>query len=121
MALAFVVLYNMEILNFIERTREFATLKVLGFHQKETRSLIVRENVLITIIGIAAGIVPGQWLTVLVMKVSEPDDMAFMPYVSILSIGIACAVTLAFSLLIQWVLTGKVKTINMVEALKSVE
>ena len=121
LVLAFVVLYNMGILNFMERTREFATLKVLGYYQAEIRSLIVRENVLISCTGIVLGILPGLWLETLVMRASEPEDMMLTPSISMLSIGLACGVTLAFSLLIQLFLTRKVKSINMVEALKSVE
>ncbi|HEY8500044.1 MAG TPA: FtsX-like permease family protein [Clostridia bacterium] len=120
-ALAFVVLYNMGILNFHERTREFATLKVLGYHQNEIKSLIVRENVLISCIGILLGILPGFWLTKVVISVSEQDDMLFTPVVSVISLMIACGLTLIFSLLIQFFLARKVKSIDMVESLKSVE
>ena len=119
-ALAFVVLYNMGILNFHERTREFATLKVLGYHQNEIKSLIVRENVLISCIGILLGILPGFWLTKVVISVSEQDDMLFTLVVSVISLMIACGLTLIFSLLIQF-LARKVKSIDMVESLKSVE
>lgn len=121
LVLAFVVLYNMGILNFIERTREFATLKVLGYHRRETKSLIIRENGLISVIGILLGVYPGIWLTELVMLSSEPDDMVFAPAVEPVSIIVACTVTLVFSLMIQRMLTRKVRTIDMVEALKSVE
>lgn len=121
LTLAFVVLYNLGILNFVERTREFATLKVLGYHQREICSLIIRENMLISSMGIALGIMPGLWLTSLAIHVSEPDNMAITSYVSILSLAAACGLTLLFSLLIQLFLTRKVKSIDMVGALKSVE
>jgi len=121
LVLAFVVLYNMGVLNFIERTREFATLKVLGYRQKETRSLIIFENALVTIVGIAAGILPGLQLTKIVMQSCEPDDMMFVPYNSLLSICMACGITFAFSMLIQLFLTRMVRSIDMVEALKSVD
>lgn len=119
--LAFVVLYNMGILNFIERIREFATLKVLGFYRREIRSLIVRENVIVTLAGILAGIYPGILLAAMVMAASEPDDMVFVTVVDPTSIIATCVITFAFSLLIQRLLTGKVRSIVMVEALKSVE
>ena len=121
LSLAFVVLYNMGILNFIERIREFATLKVLGFYQREIRSLIVRENVIVTLAGILAGVYPGIWLAGMVMAASEPDDMVFVSVVDPVSIIAACGITFAFSLLIQRLLAGKVRSIVMVEALKSVE
>ncbi|NLK87787.1 MAG: ABC transporter permease [Clostridiaceae bacterium] len=121
LSLAFVVLYNMGVLNFIERIREFATLKVLGFYQREIRSLIVRENVIVTLAGILAGVYPGIWLAGMVMAASEPDDMVFVSVVDPVSIIAACGITFAFSLLIQRLLAGKVRSIVMVEALKSVE
>lgn len=119
--LAFVVLYNMGVLNFIERSREFATLKVLGYHRKEMRSLIMKENILISVIGILAGVLPGIWLTGTVMKACEPEDMVFTAYVSPWSIGAACGITLLFSILIQVFLVRRVSAIDMVQALKSVE
>lgn len=121
LGLAFVVLYNMGILNFMERCREYATLKVLGYHQREIRHLMSTENNLITILGILLGIGPGWWLTGTVMNSCESDTMVFAFTVKPLSVVIACVVTYVFSLMITWLLTRKVKTIDMVEALKSVE
>ncbi len=121
LGLAFVVLYNMGILNFMERYREYATLKVLGYHQKEIRWLIRVENDLMTLLGIVLGIGPGCWLTGQVLTSCESDSMVFASTVKPQSIAIACVVTYVFSLLITWLLTRKVKKIDMVEALKSVE
>lgn len=121
LGLAFVVLYNMGMLNFMERYREYATLKVLGYHQKEIRALMSNENRLISGIGVLLGVLPGYWLTGVVLKSCESDTMVFMANVSIGSVLIACAVTFAFSLFVTALLTHKVKTIDMVEALKSVE
>lgn len=121
LGLAFVVLYNMGILNFMERMREYATLKVLGYHQKEIRGLMTAENNLITILGLLLGIAPGWWLTGTVLRSCESDSMVFASTVKPVSIIIACVVTYAFSWLITRLLTRKVKTIDMVEALKSVE
>lgn len=121
LVLALVVLYNMGILNFIERIREFATLKVLGFRHREIRSLIVRGNIIVAAVGILAGIYPGIWLTEIVMRYSEPDDMMFRAVVEPESILAACCITFVFSLLIQYLPARKVKGIIMTEALKSVE
>lgn len=121
LGLAFVVLYNMGILNFAERCREYATLKVLGYHQKEIRRLIRVENDLMTLLGIALGIFPGWWLTGMVFASCENDTMVFSSTVKPQSFLIACVVTYAFSLFVTWLLTRKVKKIDMVEALKSVE
>lgn len=121
LGLAFVVLYNMGILNFMERTREYATLKVLGYHQKEIRKLMITENDIITILGVLLGIGPGWLLTSAVLKSCEGDTMVFASTVNPISIVVACVVTYLFSCLINRLLTRKVRSIDMVEALKSVE
>lgn len=121
LGLAFVVLYNMGILNFTERLREYATLKVLGYHQKEIRHLMSAENNLLTVIGIAGSLWPGWWLTGAVMSSCESDTMVFASTVEPVSFVIACTVTFVFSWMITHLLTRKVKSIDMVEALKSVE
>ena len=121
LGLAFIVLYNMGILNFMERYREYATLKVLGYHQREIRHLMRSENNIVTILGVLLGILPGYWLTDVVLKSCESSEMVFESTVGLPSILIACVVTYVFSALIQRLLTRKVKGIDMVEALKSVE
>lgn len=121
LGLAFVILYNMGILNFMERYREYATLKVLGYHQREIRRLMIRENVIIAGAGVLLGTVPGRWLTTVVLKSCESEEMVFASTVEPRSYIIACAVTFVFSFLLQLLLTRKVNTIDMVEALKSVE
>lgn len=121
LALAFVICYNMGLMNFSERTREYATLKVLGYHQKEIRRLIVGENVIVTVLGIALSLYPGIGLTGLVLKVCATESLTYPSRPAALSIVLACAITFAFSLLIQLFLTRKVQEIDMVEALKSVE
>jgi len=121
LALAFVICYNMGLMNFAERVREYATLKVLGYHQKEIRRLIISENVLITIIGIAMSIWPGKGLTGLVLKVCASESVTYPSRPAVESILIACVITFCFSLFIQLFLTRKVRSIDMVEALKSVE
>lgn len=121
LALAFVICYNMGLMNFAERTREYATLKVLGYHQREIRRLILRENNIITVLGVALGVAPGIGLTGLVLRVCESESTLYPSYTSAQSVLIACVVTYLFSLLIQFALTRKVRGIVMVEALKSVE
>lgn len=74
LALAFVICYNMGLMNFVERTREYATLKVLGYHQKEIRRLIMRENSIISLFGVALGIWPGIALTDIIMHTCEPES-----------------------------------------------
>ena len=121
LGLAFVICYNMGLLNFTERTREYATLKVLGYHQKEIRRLMLHENTLVSIFGVAAGIYPGVLLVRIILKMCEFDSMIFVPHVTYRTILLSSAVTFAFTWFIEWLLTRKVCGIDMVEALKSVE
>lgn len=121
LSLAFIICYNMGLINFMERSRDYATLKVLGYHQKEIKHLIISENQLVAFLGTVLGIYPGILLTGAVMQSCQPEGMVNSGYVGLKSILIASVVTFAFSYLIQRVLTRKVKTLDMVASLKSVE
>lgn len=111
----------MGILNFMERSREYATLKVLGYHQKEIRRLITSENDLLTGLGVLLGIGPGFWLTGAILESCASKTMQFVPYVSWKAVLIGCVVTYAFSFFVTRFLARKVRGIDMVAALKSVE
>ena len=121
LALAFVICYSMGLMNFVERIREYATLKVLGYHKKEIRGLILSENIILTVVGILAGIYPGIILTDVIMHSYEPETAFYSGTPELKSILLAAAITFAFSILLQLLLTRKVQKIDMVEALKSVE
>ena len=121
LALAFVICYNMGLMNFVERIREYATLKVLGYHKREIRSLILRENIILTLFGILFGIVPGILLTDIIMHSCEPETAFYSGMPEPSSIVLASVITFAFSIFLQLLLTRKVQKIDMVEALKSVE
>lgn len=121
LALAFIICYNMGLMSFTERTRDYATLKVLGYHQKEIRGLMMRENNLTAILGVLIGIFPGIWLTDVILKMCEYETMVFAANVTFASVIKASLITYAFTFFIEWLLTRKVRSIDMVEALKSVE
>lgn len=121
LALAFVICYNMGLINFAERTREYATLKVLGYHQKEIRRLILHENMLLTLLALALSILPGIGLTGLILAVCETDSLRYVSQVAGRSVLLSCVITYLFSMFIQRLLVHKVRSIVMVEALKSVE
>ena len=121
LALAFVISYNMGLMNFTERTREYATLKVLGYHQREIRRLILSENVILSALGMLLGILPGYQLTYMVLRVCESEMNRYVGYPSIRTVLVSSLVTFGFSLAVQLFLTRKVRKIDMVEALKSVE
>ncbi len=120
-ALALVVLYNLGQLNFAERTRELATLMVLGFTQREIKRLILRENFIIVCIGLPIGLALGPFLHQLVLETGLPNTLEFVPYIKLISWIITSAFTLLFALLVNFMLGRKFRKVNMVEALKSIE
>lgn len=120
-ALAFVVLYNLSNINIAERVREIATFKVLGFNNRETSSFIYRENIVLTVLGIALGLVLGVFLTAFIVQTVEVDNIMFGRTIYFTSYLYAAALTLVFSLLVNAVMSFKIKAVNMVESLKSIE
>lgn len=119
--LAFVVLYNLNSINILERKREIATLKVLGFYDGEVASYIYRENMLLTLIGIAFGLAFGSILHQYVIQTVEVDLMMFGRKISIISYILSSIITLAFSLAVNIVMYFTLKKIDMTTSLKSVE
>ncbi|AZS16897.1 FtsX-like permease family protein [Paenibacillus lutimineralis] len=120
-ALAFVVLYNLTNINVSERIRELSTIKVLGFYDQEVTMYIYRENMILTILGIIAGDFLGIVLHRFVLKTAEVDVMMFSPTIHWFSYGYAAALTLLFSGIVMVTMHYKLKHIDMIEALKSVE
>lgn len=119
--LAFVVLYNLNNINITERRRELATLKVLGFYDMEVSSYVYRENIMLTIFSIVVGIVLGALLHRFVITTVEVDAVMFGRVVKWQSYLYSALLTTAFSLFVNWVMYYKLKKIDMVESLKSVE
>ena len=119
--LAFVVLYNLNNININERKRELATLKVLGFYNQETAVYVYRENFLLTIIGVLFGIGLGVVLHRFIMQTVEVDMVMFGREILPISYLYSTLLTFGFSIFICLVMYRKIKRINMVESLKSVE
>ena len=119
--LAFVVLYNLNNINITERQRELATLKVLGFFDREVSSYVFRENILLTIVGIIAGAFFGIALHRYTITTVEVDAVMFGREIKPLSFVYCGTLTAAFSLIVNLFMHQKLKKINMVESLKSVE
>lgn len=120
-ALAFVVLYNLSNVNISERTREIATIKVLGFTSRETSQYVNRESILLTMIGAAVGLIVGIFLHNLIMNLAEMDDIMFGRTIKPISFVISFALTMVFAIIINLVMQRKLKQIQMVESLKAVE
>ncbi len=121
MALAIVVLYNLNNINVNERIRELATLKVLGFYNGEVSAYIYRENIFLTIIGIVAGLVLGIPLNIAVVGVVDIDTLTFKTDLEPMSFVIAAVATAVFAVVVNLLMHFKLKKISMVESLKSVE
>ncbi len=119
--LAFVVLYNLNNININERQRELATLKVLGFQDMEVATYVYRENIMLTIIGAIMGVFLGILLHRFVILTSEIDMMMFGRNIKGLSYLFSILLTFGFSFFVNYVMYYKLRKINMVESLKSVE
>ena len=120
-ALAFVVLYNLSSVNISERRRELATIKVLGFYDKEVYQYINRENSILTVIGILLGLGIGNILTIYILKTCEIDNLMFDYSILWPSYIYAILITAAFAILVNIILYFSLKKIDMIESLKSVE
>ena len=120
-ALAFVVLFNLTNVNVSERMREIATLKVLGFREREVESYIFRENLILTFIGSIAGLFVGKWLHRTIMVMVELDTVMFGRNIEPLSYALSVAITLVFALIVNFVMKKRLANVQMVESLKSVE
>ena len=119
--LAFVVLYNLTNINIAERVREIATLKVLGFTQHEVNAYIYRETLLLALIGSLVGLVLGIFMEGYVIVTAEVDQVMFGRDIHLPSFIVAFALTMVFSVIVTLFMRSKLRRIDMVESLKSVE
>lgn len=120
-SLAFVVLYNLININVSERIREISTIKVLGFYDSEVAMYIFRENIILTILGILAGSFLGKILYVFLVSTAEMDNMMMIPTVDMIGYVISGLITMFFAILVMIMMHLKLKKVNMVDALKSIE
>lgn len=120
-ALAFIVLYNLTNINITERAREIATIKVLGFYDREANRYILRENIILTVLGALVGLPMGKALHAYVMSQIKIDLMCFDVRVELRSYLISAALTIVFGLLVNLVLRRKIRAVDMAQALKSIE
>ena len=114
-------MYNLTNINITERVRELATLKVLGFYDREVTAYVYRENAFLTLFGIGLGLVMGRWLHSWMVLTVEVDLVMFGRTAPPYAYGLAAAMTVVFSLVVNLAAHYKLKTVDMVESLKSVE
>ena len=120
-ALALVVLYNLSNINLNERTREVATIKVLGFRDREASSYILRENVILTIVGVIIGLLLGVFLHQYVVSVAEIDVVMFGRTIKPLSYLFAVILSFIFSTIVNLIMHRKLNKVDLVGSLKAVE
>lgn len=120
-ALATVVLYNLTNINIAERVREIATIKVLGFYNGETAAYIYRENIVLTVVGAIVGLLLGSIFTKFVVQTIQMDMVMFPTESDLMSFVWGFLLTAFFSAIVNIIMYRKMKKIDMVESLKSVE
>ncbi|MEG6570704.1 ABC transporter permease [Thermoanaerobacterium thermosaccharolyticum] len=119
--LAFVVLYNLTNINITERIRELATMKVLGFYDDEVSMYVMRENFILTVIGILLGFVMGIFLHRYLMTTVEVEILMFGRNIEPMSFLYSALITIGFSILVSIVVHFQLKKVDMVQSLKSPE
>ena len=119
--LAIIVLYNLTTININERTREIATLKVLGFHDREVSTYVYRETIILTIIGIVLGLFLGVTLNLFVLTIAETEELLFIKDIHIISYIITFVIMIIFTIIVEIMTYFILKKIDMIDSLKSVE
>ena len=119
--LTIIILYNLGTLNFIEKTREYATLKVLGFMQKEIRGIVIKDCILVIAIGWIIGIFVSTAFLKVYVKIVCFDNFEWIAFINFKLLAICSLTVIATSLIINLIMSAKVRKIDMVESLKSVE
>lgn len=119
--LSFTVLVNLNNINIEERKRELATIKLLGFYQKELESYVFRENIILTILGTMLGLVLGMGILGAVIQAAEVETIFLVKDINLINLVIATIITICFTLITNLFMKKKIKNINMIDSLKSVE
>ena len=117
--LSVIVLYNLTNVNICEREKELATIKVLGFYDREVDAYIFRETVILSLIGTGVGLVLGIWLHAFVIQTVEVDAVMFGRDIYPMSFVYSAAISLAFTFLVSLLLRRRVRRIDMVESMKA--
>lgn len=119
--LGFVIIYNLGILSFTEKQYQFATLKVFGFKDKQIKNIFVKQNLWLTVVGIIFGLPLGFWMLDYIFKSALGDNYDFNAYINLVSYLYATVGSLVVSVVVNKVLSRKVKKIDMVSSLKGNE
>ncbi|MDR3215680.1 MAG: ABC transporter permease [Bacilli bacterium] len=119
--LVIIVSFSLTSINIIERKRELATLKVLGFNNLEVSNYVLKENLILSILGLSIGLVFGTYLHHYIMSHIEANDIYFIQEQPLINYIIAFVITIIFTLIVNIIMKSQIKKIDMVESLKSIE
>lgn len=119
--LAVVILYNLGALSFTERTRDYATLRVLGYHRNEIRLLAMRENIMTTLIGWLVGLPLGYWFLGEYVGTFSTYQIIYYPSIKTISLILASCIAIGCSLLTTFLIGQRIKKLDMIEATKGIE
>lgn len=119
--LSIVILYNLTNINVCERIRELSTIKVLGFYENEVTMYIYRETILLSIIGIIVGWFVGMWLHHYILVTVPPEDVMFNPVCWIGAYIVPLVLIFVVLFILKFFINKKLKNVDMLEALKSVD
>ena len=119
--LSFTVLINLNNINIEERKRELATIKLLGFYKKELESYVFRENIILTIFGTLLGLGLGMGILGIIIQSAEVETIFLAKEINIINLGVSAIITILFTLITNLLMKKKIKNINMIDSLKSIE
>ena len=119
--LSFSVLVNLNNINIEERKRELSTIKLLGFYEKELESYVFRENIILTILGTLLGLVLGMSILSVIIQAAEVETIFLVKDINYFNLLISIIITICFTLITNFMMRRKIKSINMIDSLKSIE
>ena len=119
--LSFTVLINLNNINIEERKREISTIKLLGFYKKEIESYVFRENIILTVIGTLLGLIIGMAILGVIIQAAEVETIFLVKDVNYINLLISIIITISFTLITNLIMKKKIKSIDMIDSLKSIE
>lgn len=119
--LSFTVLVNLNNINIEERKRELSTIKLLGFYEKELESYVFRENIILTILGTLLGLILGMGILGVIIQAAEVETIFLVKDINYINLAVSIVITILFTLITNFVMRKKIKNIDMIDSLKSIE
>lgn len=119
--LSFAVLVNLNNINIEERKRELSTIKLLGFYEKELESYVFRENIILTILGSILGLLLGMGILGVIIQAAEVETIFLVKDINYINLAVSVLITVIFTLITNFAMRKKIKNIDMIDSLKSIE